>query len=563
MLQGNELRYRLVFLVLFLVFAAISARLFYWQVVRASDLYLIAQSQYETALKVIPRRGEVKTIDGFPIAANKVSYLVFANPKEIKNKKETVKTLAPILEADEASISAQLALDKFWVPLKHNIDFETKKIITSLKLSGIGFEEKYTRFYPEASLSAHLLGFVGKNDAGEDKGYFGLEGYYDRLLKGKEGYFVSIQDALGKPIIAKTSKNSTHLDGSNLILGIERPIQFLVEKKLKEGVETYNAESGMIGIINPKTGQVIALASYPAFDPSQYYKFSEDLFRNPFISDSYEPGSTLKPIVMAAAFEEGLVRADTKCPICDGPLTIGEYEIRTWNNEYRKDSNMVDVIVHSDNIGMVYVAQKLGVDMMISTLSKFGLGNLTYIDSQGEVAPSLKSKNAWYPVDLATVGFGQGISVTPIQLLTAFSGIANNGKMMQPQIVAKVESPKGEVSKIAPKVLGTPISEKTAKVITEILVTAVNKGEAQWARLKGYRIAGKTGTASIPVKGHYDPSSTITSFIGFAPADDPKFTMLVILNKPTVAIFGAETAAPIFFDIAKDILTYYGIPPSE
>jgi len=556
-------RYRFVFSLLLLMFVAILGRLFYWQVVRASDLYILAQSQYGKVLQITPKRGEMRTLDGFPIAANKVSYLVFANPRQIKDKKEVSKIISKVLDIDVASISAQLELPRFWVPLKHDADFKTKKAIESLEIAGIGFEEKYTRLYAEASMAAHLLGIVGKNDEGKDKGYFGLEGYYDRLLGGKEGYIVKIQDALGRPILSKNSENKTYVDGSSLILGIERPIQFMVEKKLKEGVEMYGADSGMIGVMNPETGRIIAMASYPAFNPGEYSLLSEDIFVNPFVSSGYEPGSTLKPIVMAVAFEEGVVDPDTKCPICDGPLTIGEYEIRTWNDEYRKGSNMVDIIVHSDNIGMVYVAQKLGVDRMISSLTKFGIGNLTYIDSQGEIAPSLKAREAWYPVDLATSGFGQGISVTPIGLLTAFSAIANSGKMMQPQIVAAVESPTGEVSRIEPKALGTPISEATAKVMTEILVTAVNKGEAQWARLKGYRIAGKTGTASIPVKGHYDPSSTIASFIGFAPADNPKFAMLVILNKPTVAIFGAETAAPIFFSISRDILSYYEIPPSE
>jgi cell division protein FtsI/penicillin-binding protein 2 len=224
---------------------------------------------------------------------------------------------------------------------------------------------------------------------------------------------------------------------------------------------------------------------------------------------------------------------------------------------------MIDVIRRSDNMGMVFVAQKLGVYRMISYLTKFGIGQLTDIDLQGEVAPSLKPKGEWYKVDLATAGFGQGISLTPLELLSAFAAIANKGKRMQPLVVASVEMPDGKIIKIEPKVLSKPISEKTAKIMTEILVNAVNKGEAQWTRLKGYRIAGKTGTASIPVEGHYDPDQTIASFIGFAPADDPKYVMLVILDKPTTSPYGSETAAPIFFDIAKDILSYYGIPPSE
>ncbi|MEK7533703.1 MAG: penicillin-binding protein 2 [Patescibacteria group bacterium] len=555
-------RYRLTFLILLLTFIAITGRLFYWQVVKAQELYVLAQSQYGRLIKVMPLRGEIKTSDGFPIAANKISYLVFANPREVKDKK-TAEKIAAILKVDIASISAKLALDRLWVSLKSTIDTQTKESIESLNLPGVGFEEKSTRFYPEASMSSQMLGFVGKNELGEDKGYFGLEGYYDRLLRGRESYIVGVQDALGRPILSKATDGVRKIDGSNLILSVDRPIQFLVEKKLKEGIETYGATSGVVGVMNPKTGEIIAMASFPTFVPSEYQNYPEDLYKNPFVSSIYEPGSTIKPIVMAGALDAHIIKPETKCPICSGPVVIGDYELHTWNDKYYKDINMIDVIIHSDNTGMVYVAQKLGVDKMISYLNKFGIGSLTYIDSQGEIPASLKPKNAWYPVDLATTGFGQGISVTPIQLLTAFSAIANNGKVMQPHFVSQVESLDGEVAKIPPKVLGTPISEQTAKVMTEILVSAVNKGEAQWVRLKGYRIAGKTGTASIPVKGHYDPSKTITSFIGFAPAENPKFVMLVILDKPTVAIYGAETAAPIFFDIARDILSYYGIPPSE
>ena len=556
-------RYRFIFFILILIFVTISGRLFYWQVIKAQELYVLAQSQYGRLIKWQPVRGEIKTLDGFPIAANKISYLVFANPKEVKDKKKFAEKLAPILKVDTASISYQLALDRLWVPLKSSVEITTKESIKSLALAGIGFEEKSTRFYPEASMSAHVLGIVGKNDLGEDKGYFGLEGYYDRLLRGRESYVVGVQDALGRPILSKATDGIKKIDGSNLILTIDRAIQFLVEKKLKEGVEAYGASSGMVGVMNPKTGEIIAMSSFPTFCPCEYQKHPEDLYKNPFIANIYEPGSTIKPIVMAGALDAKVVKPETKCPICSGPIVIGEYKLHTWNDKYYKDINMIDVIIRSDNTGMVYVAQKLGVDKMISYFDKFGIGSLTNIDSQGEIAASLKQKNAWYEVDLATTGFGQGISVTPIQLLTAFSAIANNGKMMQPHFVTAVESPDGEVAKIPLKVLGTPISEQTAKVMTEILVDAVNKGEAQWARIKGYRIAGKTGTASIPVKGHYDPSNTITSFIGFAPAQNPKFAMLVILDKPTVAIYGSETAAPIFFDIAKDILSYYGIPPSE
>lgn len=556
-------RYRFVFFILTAVFVVIIGRLFYWQVLKSQELSALAQSQSSGVVKLLPIRGEIKASDGFPLAANKISYLAFANPKEIKEKNKIANVLSLALNIDSASVSSKLSQDLFWVSLKSGLDTPTKDYINSLKLPGVGFEEGFNRFYPEASMSSHLLGFVGKNELGQDKGYFGLEGYYDRLLRGKESYGIEIHDALGRPILSKMNMTSGDIKGSDLVLNIDRAVQFLVERKLKEGIEEYGASSGMVGILEPKSGNVIAMASFPNFSEEKFPNYDEKLYKNPFISDLYEPGSTFKPLVMAAAIDAGLITPHTQCPICDGPLAIGGYEIHTWNDKYYRNINMIDVIMRSDNTGMVFVAQKLGVDKMISYLTKFGIGELTDIDLQGEVSPRLKDRKFWYPVDLATTGFGQGISVTPIELLRAFAAIANGGKIMQPQVVSTIKTPTGETIKISPKVVSAPIAEKTAKVMTEMLVNAVEKGEASWASLKGYKIAGKTGTASIPVKGHYDTSKTIASFIGFAPAYDPKFVMLVILDKPTASIYGAETAAPIFFSIAKDLLDYYDIPSSE
>ncbi len=555
-------RYRFTFLILVLFYILVIGRLFYWQVVKAQELSTLGQLQYGRTVTVFPQRGEIKSSDGFPMVTNKISYLVFANPKEVKDKSKTINVLSQALSLDVASVSASLALDKFWVPLKSGIDTQTKARLDALNLPGIGFEQQYSRFYPEASMAAELLGFVGKDEAGEDKGYFGLEGYYNRLLKGKTGSAIQIHDAFGKPILAKLNEDSGQIDGSGLILSLNRPIQFLVERVLKESVDKFGATSGMVGVMNPKTGEILAMASYPTFDPRSYQDYSEEFYKNPFVSDTYEPGSTFKPLVMSGALDAKLVTPQTRCTICSGPILVSGYELHTWNDKYFKDTTMTEVIQHSDNTGMVFVAQKLGVARMINYLDKFGIGNTTGIDLQGEVAPSLKPENQWYAVDLATTGFGQGISVTPIEILSAISAIANNGKRMEPHVVSAVENSDGAVVKIPPKVVNTPISPETAKVMAEMMVNAVNKGEASWTKLDGYRVAGKTGTASIPVGGHYDPTKTITSFVGFAPADDPKFSMIVILNKPTTSIYGAETAAPIFFKIARDILSYYGIPPS-
>ncbi len=558
------LRYRIVLAFFTIVFGVIILRLFYWQVVKADELKEIASIQYGRSIRIEPMRGEIKTSDGFPIAANKITYLVYANPKEVKDKLHLSRVAARMLELDEASVSAQLDQDLFWVPLKSGVTSEEKDELEKEDLLGLGFQQQFERYYPEASTAAHLLGFAGKDENGNTKGYFGVEGYYDRLLRGKSGSAIQIHDALGRPILARAGdEDSFGTDGSSLTLNINRSIQFLAEKKLKEGIERYGAKGGMVGIMDPKTGAVIAMAGYPNFDPKNYQNFDDSAYKNPFISDLYEPGSTFKPLVMSAAFNEKLLKPQSKCPICSKPVSVGGYDLHTWDDKYFADTTMLEVIQHSDNTGMVYAAQKLGLDRMNEYFDRYGIGKITGIDLEGETAPNIKPKNEWYAVDLATAGFGQGISVTPIELLTAFSSIANNGVMMEPHVVASVTDNAGKTTKISPKVIGKPIDSSTSKVMTEVLVNAVNKGEAKWAKIPGYRIAGKTGTASIPIEGKYDATQTIPSFIGFAPANDPKFIMLVILDRPTARIYGSETAAPIFFSIAKDLFNYYQIPPDE
>lgn len=556
-------RYRLTLFFFIIFFLLIDARLYYWQVVRADELSARGQMQYGARVKLAPSRGGIKASDGFTLAANRISYLVYANPREIKEKEVVASIIAPLLSVDTATISAGLSRKSFWSPLKSQVDETLKNKIESLHLAGIGFEDNYSRFYPEASMAAKVLGFVGKDNNGDSQGYFGLEGYYDRQLRGKTGIAFQVHDAWGNPIPAKMSDFSGKIDGRSLNLHMDRVIQYILEEELKNGIEKYGADSGMAGIMDPRTGGILAMGAFPDYDPGQYQEYSDALYKNPFISDTYEPGSTFKPLIMSSAIDSGVISWETVCAICNGPVEIGGYAIRTWNDKYYPNSTMTEVIQHSDNTGMVFVGKALGLDRMLKYLKSFGIGDMTGIDLQGEVESGLRSRDEWYPIDLATAAFGQGVTVTPIELLSAFAAIANEGRRMEPHVVASIETPEGDTIKIPPKVLGQPISSKTAKIMTEMLVNAVDKGEAKWAKPSGFRIAGKTGTAQIALAGHYDPKNTITSFIGFAPADDPKFVMLIVLNRPKTSIYGSETAAPVFFNIAKKILTYYNIPPTE
>lgn len=558
-------RYKLLLVFFVSAFVLILGRLFYWQVVRAQELVQIGDSQYGKFVKEIPIRGEIKTSDGFPIATNKINYLIVANPKEIVTDdiEKISRLLSPHISIDEATISASLSLDKFWVPIKYNITNEEKEKIEKLNLVGINFEDQINRFYPEASLAAKLVGFVGKDENGNNKGYFGIEGYYDRQLSGKVGLAKKIKDAHGRPILAKVDKNSAKIDGRNLILHIDRFAQYVLDDSLKRGIVKYGAQAASGIIMDPKSGGILAMSGYPSFNPGNYNEFSNDLYLNPMISSAYEPGSTFKPLIMAAAIDSKLVTVDTPCTICDKPIELGGFTIKTWNDTYQPNITMANVIRDSDNTGMVFVSKQLGLEKMHSYLKAYGIGDVTGIDLQGEMAPTIRPVDSWYPIDLATASFGQGISVTPIELISAFSSLANDGARMVPQVVDKVETPDNEVIDIAPVVADKPISARTASIMREMLVNAVKSGEAKWAAPKGYRVAGKTGTAQIPIEGHYDTNKTIASFIGFAPADDPKFLMLIVYDRPSTSIYGAETAAPTFFEVAKKLLAYYKIPPTE
>lgn len=560
-------------------------RLFYWQVIRFDDLSALAEKQHKVSLKTEGRRGLIFSSDGSILAINKPSFLLFANPKIVEDKEEASLQLAETIfsfmkDKDQTAtlkneqfissellnlknkIYLQLSQNLFWVSLQKDLSLEEKKQLEKLNLKGVGFEEETTRFYPEASSSAHVLGFVGSDDLGRKVGYFGVEGFYNGDLKGVSGIVTQEKDALGLPILIGNFFQKESQEGHSLILHLDRTVQYIIEKKLKEGVEKYGAKSASVVVMEPKSGAILGMASLPNYDPNEYTKFSKEFFRNSVVADSYEPGSTFKVLVMAAALNEGVIKTDTRCTICDGPIKIGGYTIRTWNNKYQKDATMTDVIVHSDNTGMVFVGQKLGVDNFYRYLTDFGFGKLTGIDLQDEAFSPLRVRNTWKEIDLATASFGQGIAVTPIQVVKAVAALANGGELMEPHLVKEIRS-LDKLIVIKPKVVGKPVSKETAFEITRMMVKAVEEGEARAFAPKGYKIAGKTGTAQIPVAGHYDPKKTIASFVGFAPADDPKFVVLVRYTEPSSSIFGSETAAPTFFEIIKELFLYYKIPPSE
>ena len=561
MKRVEVVRFGIVVLGICFLYFVIVTRLFYWQVVRSEELKDLQRLQSSEKLSIPATRGQILSADDFPLATNTISYTFYANPKVIKEKNDYAEKIAPLLKDDPASISALLSKDLFWVKLAGKVSPEVKDEISRLSLKGIGFEQEYSRFYPEASLAAQLVGFVGKDGRGGDKGYFGIEGYYNEQLAGRSGGLYAIRDALGNQILSDV-RQEQKIDGRSVKLTIDRTIAFIADKRLSEGVEKYNADGGNVIIMEPESGKILAMSSYPRFDPQKYYEFDPKSYVNPALSNLYEPGSTFKVLIMGAALDLGVVKLDTRCNICGGSVQIGEYKIKTWNDKYFPNTTMNDVIVHSDNTGMVFAGRKIGIKNMVSYFKKFGLGELTGIDVQGEGSGTIREENQWYAVDLATASFGQGISLTPIQLISAVNSIANGGKLMTPYVVSQIIDERGRKIDIQPKFKNKTISNAAAKSVTAAMVAAVESGEAKWTKIKNYKIAGKTGTAQIPVAGHYDPNQTVTSFVGFFPPENPRFTMLVTLSRPKTSIYGSETAAPIFFSIARDLIKYYNLPPN-
>lgn len=560
--KPNFLRITVVITFFAVLYSLIIIRLFYWQVVRAEDMKELGRQQSSQVLVEDSARGEILASDGFPLATNKPTFLVYANPKQIADVDDVAEEIAPLLDYDSASISARLEQDLFWVRLKSRVEADTKEKIEKLNIPGIGFEQESQRFYPEASMSAHMVGFLGKDQHGNDRGYFGVEGYYNEQLKGRPGRLFVVKDALGNPVISDL-REEKRIDGRTLTLTIDRAVQFIVDNELKDGVKRYQAEGGSVILMESKTGKILAASSVPSFNPQTYYEFDSDSYRNPLITSLYEPGSTFKVLVAAAGINEKVIRPDTRCDICHSALQIGQYRIKTWNDQYHPNSTITEVIQNSDNVGMVFIARKLGLEKFVKYLDLFGIGKQTGIDVQGESTGIIRPTDTWVPIDLATASFGQGISITPIQLITAVNSIANGGARMKPYVVQKVKTETGKVVEIEPEVLNNPISSATSEAVKWIMVNSVERGESQWTKLPGYRVAGKTGTAQIPVAGRYDPNKTIASFIGFFPAEDPKVTMLVLVDKPRTSIYGSETAAPIFFDIARKLVNYYNIEPTN
>lgn len=545
-------------------FVIIAYQLFVNSVVVHPGVLAAAKRQQLTRQDIEPKRGTIfaKNIDAlYPLASTDIKYDISAVPKNIKNKQKVAESLALVLGLSKDDIFSQINNEKLYIPpFKKNVDKDTAQKIIDANDPGVLVLPQYVRTYLEGDLAAHVLGFVNF----EGKGKYGIEGYYDEELHGYAGTVEGEQDRKGRIISVNTQNNAQN--GDSLILTVDHNVQFVAEQKLRAAIEEFQAVSGQVIIVDVKTGGIVALAGSPSFNPNTFNEVKpEDQknFLDPVIGSVYEPGSIFKPLIVAAGLDSGKITPETEGDF-GSSVRVGEYEIHTAEDKAFGHENVTEILEHSDNVAMVWLAEQTGSDVLYDYLQKFGFGTNMGIDVDGETTGKLLDKKLWRDIHRATISFGQGISVTPLQIVMAYQAIGNNGKLMRPHIVEASIKPNGTKKEIdiSTKFIRDVIKPETAEQVRKMLIAVVDFGHGKRAAVPGYKIGGKTGTAQIPKStgGGYEEDAHIGSFAGLVPADNPRFAMLVKLDRPSTVKFAESSAAPTFGAIASFLLQYYQVP---
>ncbi len=532
-----------------LCYLIILLRFFYWQIIKNPELnQKVINQNYKPGI-ILPVRGKIFDSANKPLVLNQDYYHLSLYKPEIKNINDQITEIINI--TPDINEENKFLLEKFknndnlkWIVLKHNFTYQQK-----LKLikPGLNFTKISTRFYPEGSLAQNILGLTTIDSVGNLISNWGLENYYQKQLRGKKGYVWGIKDANGETILSKSGWQTEAVNGRNLITSINRQVQYLVEKTLEKGVISFDADSGSITIMKPDTGSIIAMASFTATSSA-----TASASKNPVISDLFEPGSIFKPLVVSMALDTKSINSNYICDKCDRPIQIGQYSISNWDNSFHPQTDLKDIIKNSDNIGMSYIISQLGLDNFLNYFNLLGLNRKTGIDLQGEAKPFIKTY--WPEIDLATASFGQGFAITQLQMLHAFNVIANNGIKNTPHIVEYFDNGKTKLSNNLPPPV-TIFNLNTIKEIKSILKYAVENGVVAKIKPSNIEACAKSGTSQIAIKGGYSDSSTIASYVGFSPCDNPKFTMIVTINNPKSSPWGSSTAAPIWYELASELTT--------
>ncbi|WP_408955839.1 stage V sporulation protein D [Natroniella sp. ANB-PHB2] len=552
-----EIRKRITFLffMVFLVMLSLVARLAWIQIFQNTKYQHQALDQRLRQLQVEPKRGIIYDKNGVELAVSASADTVVAIPSEIKNPRQTAQQLADILDMSEDKIYSRLTRKAAAVYVARKTDEKKARAIRELDLAGIRFTEESRRFYPKGGLAAHTLGFVGI----DSQGLQGIELSYDDILRGNPGRISVERDAAGREIPEGIKDYIDPDDGHNIYLTIDNVLQHIAERELDKAMLEHEAKSGTIVMMDPQTGGVLALANEPTFDPNNFTSFSPEAWRNRAVSDTYEPGSTFKIITTAAGLEEGVVNPNDKF-FDPGYIEVSGQVINCWKAGGHGSQTFSEVVQNSCNPGFVQVGQRIGTEVFYDYIEAFDFGRKTEIDLVGEARGIKYKLDQIGPVELATMSFGHGITVTPMQLVTAVSAIANDGELLRPHLVSEVRDSRGElIKKITPQKNKKVISAQTAQKTRELLAGVVEEGSGTKAGVEGYEIAGKTGTAK-----HYGVQLYDSSFIGMVPANNPQMVVLVVLSGvSSYPYYGSQVAAPIFHNVVKDGLRYLEIPPQS
>ncbi|NVN90889.1 MAG: transpeptidase family protein [Desulfuromonadales bacterium] len=544
-----------------LLFMAVSGQAFKLQILQHEDMIKRAERQHQHVVPLTPARGAIMDCNGNNLAVSVEMQSCYAEHRNIDDVAGTAALLAPFLEMPAQEIARKINGARNFIWLARRIPPEKAVRVRNLKLRGIGFAPETKRFYPNSEVAAHVIGFTGLDPAGLD----GVELKYDSVILGNTGYLVTERDALGRDIAPKAELVKSSSPGKNIVLTLDKNIQYIAERELSKAVIASGAKNGMVLVMEPDTGKVLAMANYPTFNPNSYFRHSQAELRNRVVVDSFEPGSTFKTFLIAAALEEKLVKPTDTFNCENGSYTIVNHTIHDTHSYGRL--SVSDILKHSSNIGAAKIGFKLGDDRLARYLRNFGFGERSGIDLPGESPGNMRSKQRWYGIDLATISFGQGITASAVQLTAALSAIANGGNLMKPYVVERILDDSGNVAqKFEPQLLRRVISADTAQKVTKMMEGVTSDGGTGTnAAVEGFRVAGKTGTAqkADPVTHRYSASKRTGSFIGFIPADKPRLTILVVIDEPKTSPYGGVVAAPAFHGIALNALAYLKIVPQN
>ena len=556
-----RVRIRLVGLCFLAAFGFIAARAFHLQVLGKDDWDRRAERQHQKVIPLIPQRGTIYDRNGEALAVSLEVDSIYVEPQKVSDPAKTARLLAAALGLKARSLRAKLASERGFLWIKRQVTPRESERVKALDLPGVGFTKEHRRYYPNSELGAQVIGFTGLDPEGLE----GLELKYDPLILGQGGYLVMERDALGRGLGGGEEEIEGGEQGSDLHLTLDKNIQYIAEKELAAGVKGSHSRAGMVVVLDPDSGRVLAMASEPDYNPNAFYRYRPSQWRNRTICDTYEPGSVLKMFLIAAALNEGVMKPSSVVNCENGSYRVGGKTIHDHHPYGRL--KLPQILKVSSNIGAAKIGEALDRERFYKYLREFGFGETSGIGLPGEQPGLLRKPSQWFDIDLAAISFGQGLTVTPLQIATATAAIANGGYLMQPYLVDKVVNPYGEVVEAHhPQVRQQVISAKVAGEVKNMLELVTEEGgTGTLAAVPGYQVAGKTGTAQKvdPVTGTYSNDKTVASFVGFVPADDPKLVILVVLDEPEGRTFGGLVAAPVFSRIALQGLRYLKVPPKD